>query len=345
MFSVFATLCLSAMPEICREVMIPAPDTSAAICQTSADEVAQAWAARSGLYDVKSASCRAAEGGLTFAKIGPGVYAHVGHIGLPNGENLGDISNMGFVVGSQSVAVFDTGGSRAVGEAALVGLREITDLPISHVFLAHMHPDHVFGATVFAETGAQIVGHPNLQEAMDLRGANYSASLSRLIGPAGFLGSEIPQVDETVESSRLFDIGERQLEIRSVGTAHSNTDLVMIDQSSGTLFASDLVFLVHTPALDGSLRGWQEVLRELADLSVEQVVPGHGPVASFPKALAPTREYLDALADSTKEQLDAGVSLSAAAPVIAQSERENWELFDEFNTRNATGAYAEIEWE
>jgi len=128
-------------------------------------------------------------------------------------------------------------------------------------------------------------------------------------------------------------------------TAHTNSDLVMIDQKTGTMFTSDLVFLMHTPALDGSLRGWQSEMKKLAEFDVEWVVPGHGPVTRFPEALSPTSDYLDVLASSTKEQLDAGVSLSEAAPLIAQSERPNWQLFDEFNVRNATGAYAEMEWE
>jgi len=310
MFSVFAMLCLSSMPDACREVMIPAPDTSAAVCAAAPETAVQNW-----LGTARGAvSCREAQGGLSYQEIAPGVYVHIGQIGLPSPENLGDLS---------------------------------------HVFLGHMHPDHIYGANVFAEAGARVVGHPNLQEAMAVRAENYAQSLSRLIGPAGFLGSAVPQVDETVDEtgdetgdlSQKFDLGGRILEARSLKTAHTNTDLVVIDPSTGTLFASDLVFLVHTPALDGSLRGWQSVLKDLEALPVKQVVPGHGPVTGFPRALRPTQGYLDALAASTKAQLDAGVSLSEAAPLIGQSQRENWELFDEFNTRNATGAYAEMEWE
>ncbi len=345
MYSVLATICLISAPEVCREVMLPVPQISADICTDDAEGFANDWAFDREDFDVKSSICQEMETEFEYSEVAPGVYVHEGQIGLPNAVNRVDLSNMGFVIGSESVAVFDSGGSRAVGEAALVGLRRITDLPISHVFLGHMHPDHIYGATVFAEAGARVVGHPNLAEALQARAHNYHESLTRLVGPEGFLGSEIPEIDMIVEGVQTFDLGGRILEVRSMETAHTNSDLVMIDQTTRTMFTSDLVFLHHTPALDGSLRGWQSEMKKLAEFDVDLVVPGHGPVTPFPEALIPTQSYLDVLAQSTKEKLDQGISLSEAAPLIAQSERPNWQLFDEFNVRNATGAYAEIEWE
>ena len=56
-----------------------------------------------------------------------------------------------------TVAVIDPGGSRAIGEGLYVAIRRITDKPISHVILSHMHPDHIYGAEVFAAAGAEII--------------------------------------------------------------------------------------------------------------------------------------------------------------------------------------------
>src|SRR5437764_10096754 len=113
---------------------------------------------------------------LRVDQVAPGVYVHIGqHKDFENGYD-GDIANIGFVIGTDAVAVIDTGGSYAVGMALKEALRGITQLPIRYVINTHVHPDHVFGNAAFidadpAKAGAQprLVGHAMLPRAMALR--------------------------------------------------------------------------------------------------------------------------------------------------------------------------------
>jgi hypothetical protein len=75
------------------------------------------------------------------------------------------------------------------------------------------------------------------------------------------------------------------------------------------------------------------------------VVPGHGPVSGWPAALTDQRRYLETLASDIRGLIARGEPIGAAAGTAASSERSRWKLFDDFNARNATAAFSEIEWE
>ena len=75
-------------------------------------------------------------------------------------------------------------------------------------------------------------------------------------------------------------------------------------------------------------------------------MPGHGQlVAPWPGALDDERRYLTTLADDTRRMIAAGTPMADAVPEIGRSERKHWQLFDDYNPRNATAVFSELEWE
>lgn len=330
MIEAILTLCLMSDPTMCRDVLLPARACDAAV------------EAPAGLVAKGPLRCEPAHPGAAVVEIAPGVFVHQGQVADAGPKVGGDLSNSGFVIGSKAVAVIDAGGSRATGEALYRAVRARTDLPIRHVILTHMHPDHIFGATVFAEAGAEVIGHANLARALADRADSYLNNYGNRLG-ADFVGSTLPEI---TAPPRDLDLGGRVLRLHSWPLAHTTTDVTVLDQTSGTVFAGDLIFHRHIPALDGSLRGWQRVLAELTTLGARQVVPGHGaPVLSLDEALTPMNRYLSRLAADTRAAIDEGQSMGRAIETIAQDERPNWQLFDLYNPRNATVAFSELEWE
>jgi quinoprotein relay system zinc metallohydrolase 2 len=278
--------------------------------------------------------------------VAAGDYVHFGQVALTTRENAGDIANLGVIVGRDAVAVVDTGGSVQVGKALLAAIRRMTDKPVRYVINTHEHPDHVFGNAAFSGD-ATFVGHHNLPEELRKRGSFYLQSFRDALGPAAIAQVRIIPPTLLVEGDMTLDLGDRKLLLTAWSpAAHTDCDLTVLDQTTGVLFSGDLVFLQHIPVLDGSLLGWLSVLPRLAAVPAKVVVPGHGQVvAAWPGALDDERRYLTVLAQDTRRLIAAGVPMAEAVRQIGQSERGRWSLFDDYNSRNATAAFSELEWE
>ncbi|MGH9399297.1 MAG: MBL fold metallo-hydrolase, partial [Thermoanaerobaculia bacterium] len=91
--------------------------------------------------------------------------------------------------------------------------------------------------------------------------------------------------------SRVLTLSERviylspaqQVQVYWLGGAHTNGDLVVLLPKEKVLFSGDVALNTSMPdmrAADCDPPGWERLLVKLAGLSVEKMVPGHGPIGT-----------------------------------------------------------------
>lgn len=337
---------MSALAPAIRDADQPAPlPTRAAFVRGLA---ACGLAAALGTPLVQPPEARAADTGdaLATTEVAPGVFVHQGRHALFAPENGGDISNCGFIVGRDAVAVVDTGGSAAVGRALARAVRAVTDRKIRYVINTHMHPDHVFGNAAFEAEGTAFVAHHKMARGLAARAERFLAINGPLLGEAAFAGTRIVMPTLAVHDETTLDLGGRRLVLSPQRTAHTDNDLVVRDETTATVFMGDLLFSGHVPTLDGSIKGWLAVLAALETAAAARVVPGHGPAAmAWPDAVRPIRRYLDGVAAGVRSAIKSGRTLAETAATVGLEEKDAWLLFTEYHRRNVSAAFAELEWE
>jgi quinoprotein relay system zinc metallohydrolase 2 len=291
------------------------------------------------------APAAASKDGFNLTQLAPGVFLHTGRDLALNAPGHDDIANIGFVIGDKCAAVIDTGGSITVGRALRAAVRHQTSLPICYVINTHVHVDHVLGNAAFKNDNPSFVGHQSLSEAIARNreffvteyGADFDppASADQVIGP-----------DRLVEHEMQLDLGNRSLILRAWPKAHSDCDLTVYDEQTGTLWTGDLLFRERLPALDGSIRGWLAAIDALARMKVQRVVPGHGGATrDLASALGLERRYLQDLLDGVSAELAAGNSVQDAIEHVAVAEKPQWLLWQNTHPHNVLRAYQELEWE
>ncbi len=284
---------------------------------------------------------------LPVDQVAPGVYVHIGQLKDFDDGYDGDIANIGFIVGTEAVAVIDTGGSWAVGMALKEAVRGITQLPIRYVINTHGHPDHVFGNAAFMGAGVapKLIGHARLPRSLAARRDVYLRNLARQLG-AGADRSVLIAPGQTVQDHLTIDLGQRKLELTAWPGAHTDNDLTVFDGTTGTLFSGDLLFIERTPSIDGDVNGWLAVTAQLKQLPAAVVIPGHGPVTRDKnRALDRQAAYLATLLRDVRASVRRGDAMTATMTTAAASERTRWQLFDVVNRRNVNVLFPLLEWE
>jgi len=230
-------------------------------------------------------------------QIAPGVWSRQGDKDARLPANTSWIEFKDFVV------VIDANTPWGI-QAALPEIKKTTAKPIRYAFDTHYHWDHTQGNSILVDQGVTVVCSQDCATELADKGKGEWESMSRN-QTYSLAPYRLQQPSMVFGSTMAIDDGERRLELRRVGPAHTIGDAVAYLPKDGILFTGDLLvnwkFGNNVGDRDADLPHWVQVLLDLAKLDLKTVVPGHGNLAT-----AETLRAQSAFLDDLWKQVSAG---------------------------------------
>lgn len=281
-----------------------------------------------------------AEKEVRFEELADGVYGYTAE---------GD-PNAGVIIGDEEVMVLEALATPVMAQSLIGEIRKVTDKPIRYLLLSHYHAVRVMGASAFA--GASVITSRDTRDLIAERGQqDFDSEVARF--PRLFRAVETvpgltwPHI--VFEGELDIWLGDRKVELRQVGRAHTKGDTIAWLPGERIMFSGDIV--EYASALycgDAYLRDWPGTLEAIRAYAPEKLVPGRGAAlrsrAQVEAALDGTGRFVSALYGSAKEGVAAGRSLKEvydATYAAMAPEFGDWVIFDHCMPFNVSRAFDE----
>jgi quinoprotein relay system zinc metallohydrolase 1 len=277
--------------------------------------------------------------GLRARVLVEGVYVVEGanaDFSVANGCN---IINTGFITTGAGVVVINTGPSRRYGEQLRALIAKTTAEPVIQVIHLNLHPDYFLGNQAFADVPR--LATAATQAGMQREAKAYEDNLYRLCGD-WMKGTEalLPSAAPALGVQR---VGQRDIELREFN-GHTDSDLVLVDRTSGVVFAGGLVFVQRIPTTPHAQLGpWQQSLQVLGGEAFKTWVPSHGPVRDDAAGVGMTQRYLQWLDRHFRSAAEQGLEMNELLRADVPAEFRAWAAFSTEYTRNVAHLYPRYE--
>jgi glyoxylase-like metal-dependent hydrolase (beta-lactamase superfamily II) len=250
------------------------------------------------------------EKNITFDEIGDGLWAFTAE---------GD-PNSGVIIGDDSVMIVEAQATPRLAAKVIEKVREVTDKPITHLVLTHYHAVRVLGASAYGVD--QIIMSDAARAMVVERGQeDWDSEFQRF--PRLFEGHEsIPGLTwptTTFSDAMTVYLGNRRVDIKHVGRAHTAGDAVIHVPDQNVMFTGDIVEY-HSACYcgDGHFGDWSGTLDAIKAYEVDAIAPGRGDALMG-------REMVDTAIENTRDFVASNYRPAAKVAARGGSLKEAWD--------------------
>ena len=241
-------------------------------------------------------------------EIAPGVYVHTGYEG----------ANVGCILTSVGAIVVDTPLIPQEGKAWAAEVLRLAKRVLC-VFNTDHHRAHIMGNQYF---DAPVIAHELAWKEMSSYRDAFIERTKNLFKRQPEIAAQFDEVvikkpEITFTGRLIIKKGGREVHFIYLGGHTAATCGVWLPKEK-ILFTGDVVVVGEHPSLGQSnSKEWLEALARLRRMSLNAIVPGHGPLCNV-EATQPISEYIRLMRLKVRNQIKAGRSKSEAATVVSQ---------------------------
>ena len=248
-------------------------------------------------------------------------------------------SNAGLVVDGDQSLLVDTLFDLKLTHAMLSGMRDAEPAAtrtFDTLVNTHANPDHCNGNELVAEAeiiasraaAGEMAAQSPAQHAALMRQAPEMGETGRFLLEAfsafDFEGIKQTLPTVTFEGEYRTRVGDKAIVLKQFGPCHTTGDILVYVPDERLIFTGDILFIESHPILwAGPVANWIAACDHILELSLDMVVPGHGPLTDKHGVRA-VRDYLVYVREEAKTRFDAGLSVYDAAMDISLEDFDSW---------------------
>ncbi len=206
-------------------------------------------------------------------------------------------------------------GARLTMDAA----KRISDKPVKYVFDTHHHGDHAYGNSLWTKAGATTLAYAGVVEEMKrFEPARWQAA-AKTRADVRDLHENAPEppVQTFDKSPFVLKDGQREVRFYYFGWAHTRGDGFVYLPKEHVLCTGDAVVNgPHNYTADANIGNWPKVIHSAQGLTVEHVLPGHGPDGG-PDLMEGQARFFTELHKAVETAIKQGKKLDDVAPAGA----------------------------
>ena len=236
-------------------------------------------------------------------------------------------SNSAFLITDEGVLVVDTRQHPRDGQDLLERIRKFTDKPVKWVVNTHFHGDHTYGNSIFKELGANIVAHEDTARIMaqvaDKEFARRQPFFKARHYDAGEVKLTLPNL--TFSKDLTIQLGGREVRLAYRGPGQNPGDTFVFFPHARAVFTSGAFGKRSMPNMNftPSPENWIKLLRDVANMDVDAVMPPHGDIATRAD-VTDLAAFINYEYATVKKAVADGVPLDTAIKTLDFSAYKDW---------------------